>query len=138
MPQRALILFAHGARDPNWATPFKAVAQAVSALQPDIGVGLAFLEFMSPDLPTAAAQAVADGAVQVDVVPLFLGAGGHVRKDLPVILEGLRAAYPQVQFSLHPAIGEMSSVIQAMAQAAVSQTTQASPTSGGAAVQRSA
>jgi sirohydrochlorin cobaltochelatase len=48
-----LILFAHGARDPRWATPFEAVAAAVRAARPGLPVRLAFLAFMSPTLLTA-------------------------------------------------------------------------------------
>ena len=51
------------------------------------------------------------------VVPLFLGTGGHVRKDLPLLLDQLTAQHPQVTWQLQPAIGEIDSVIGAMASA---------------------
>ncbi|NBO77154.1 MAG: cobalamin biosynthesis protein CbiX, partial [Betaproteobacteria bacterium] len=106
----ALILFAHGARDPRWAQPFEAVAAELSRLCPDESVQLAYLEFMSPGLLEAAEAAVARGAQQVRVVPLFLGAGGHVRKDLPELLQTLRARHPMVHFELEQAIGERDEV----------------------------
>jgi sirohydrochlorin cobaltochelatase len=114
-----LLLFAHGARDPQWAQPFEAVAHAVRTQRPGTPVRLAFLEFMQPDLATAAADLAATGCTRVDVLPLFLGAGGHVRKDLPRLLDALRAAHPGVTFELHPAVGEMPAVVQAMASAAL-------------------
>ena len=113
-----LILFAHGARDLRWALPFEAVARRVSEARPGTAVRLAFLEFMHPDLPTAAAELAAAGCSAVEIVPLFLGAGGHVRRDLPAMLDTLRAGQPQVRWTLHPAVGELESVIQAMADAA--------------------
>lgn len=119
MSTTGLLLFAHGARDPNWALPFEAVAQIVRQQRPGMPVVLAFLEFMSPTLPEAGAQLAAQGCTEVAVVPLFLGAGGHVRKDLPALLAELSAAYPQVTWSLQPAIGEIDSVVQAMAEAAL-------------------
>ncbi|MCR5882038.1 CbiX/SirB N-terminal domain-containing protein [Rhizobacter sp. J219] len=119
MNSPGLLLFAHGARDPNWALPFEAVAGIVRARRPDMPVALAFLEFMSPALREAGAQLAAQGCTQVAVVPLFLGAGGHVRKDLPALLADLAAAHPQVTWSLQPAIGEIDSVVQAMADAAL-------------------
>lgn len=119
MSTPGLLLFAHGARDPNWALPFEAVAAIVRAQRPAMPVQLAFLEFMSPTLPEAGEQLAAQGCTEVAVVPLFLGAGGHVRKDLPTLLDGLAAAYPQVTWSLQPAIGEIDSVVQAMAEAAL-------------------
>jgi sirohydrochlorin cobaltochelatase len=112
-----LILFAHGARDPRWAAPFEAVAARVRVRSPSTEVRLAFLELMTPDLPSAGAELAAAGCAAVTVLPLFLGAGGHVRKDLPLILDGLRAAHPAVQWSLEPPVGELPAVIDAMAAA---------------------
>jgi len=113
-----LILFAHGARDPRWAAPFEAVAARIRSQRPGVEVRLAFLEFMSPDLAAAGAELARAGCTRVVVVPMFLGAGGHVRKDLPVRLDQLRAAWPAVRFGLQAAIGELPEVIEAMAQAA--------------------
>ena len=112
-----LLLFAHGARDPRWAEPFDAVAARVRSAAPTLIVQLAFLEFMTPTLREAGERLAAAGCTQVDVVPLFLGAGGHVRKDLPLLLGELRAAHPQVRWQLQRAIGEVDSVIDAMAAA---------------------
>ncbi len=114
-----LLLFAHGARDPNWALPFEAVAQLVRVGRPGLPVELAFLEFMSPNLPQAGHRLVALGCNDVAVVPLFLGAGGHVRKDLPVLLADLAHAHPRVTWRLQHAVGEVDSVIRAMAEAAM-------------------
>jgi sirohydrochlorin cobaltochelatase len=117
---RAIVLFAHGARDARWAEPFEAVAARVRAALPSVPVALAFLELMTPSLDEAAQRLVGDGATAIDVVPLFLGTGGHLRRDLPRLVEALRAAHPGLAVQLHPAIGEQPSVIEAMARAAVS------------------
>jgi sirohydrochlorin cobaltochelatase len=127
-PSSGLLLFAHGARDPAWAAPFVAVAQRIASRQPTVPVRLAFLEFMAPTMADAGAALAAAGCVQVHVVPLFLGAGGHVRKDVPQLLAALRAAHPAVRFTLHAAIGEHPAVIAAMAEAAL---LAASPSSSG-------
>ena len=114
-----LLLFAHGARDARWALPFEAVAAAVRSKRPAQPVRLAFLEFMAPDIRAAVGELVADGCDQVDVLPLFLGAGGHVRKDLPPLLDELRANHSQVTFTLHPAVGEAPGLVSAMADIAL-------------------
>jgi sirohydrochlorin cobaltochelatase len=116
---RGLLLFAHGARDPRWSAPFEAVAQRVRAQDPARVVALAYLEFMLPTLHEAGDRLVAAGCRHVDVLPLFLGAGGHVRKDLPLLLAALQAAHAGVVWALHPAVGEMPAVIDAMATAAL-------------------
>jgi sirohydrochlorin cobaltochelatase len=119
MTTPGLILFAHGAREPRWAAPFEAVALRVRAARPGLAVRLAYLEFMHPGLAEAGAQLVDAGCTQVAVLPLFLGAGGHVRKDLPLLLDALRAAHPGTAFTLHAAIGEIDSVVAAIADAAL-------------------
>jgi sirohydrochlorin cobaltochelatase len=113
-----LILFAHGARDPRWAGPFEAVAAQVRDARPQALVRLAFLEFMTPGLAQAGADLSDAGCRQVAVLPMFLGTGGHVRKDLPLLMDALRTAHPQVRFTLHPAVGEMTAVTAAMASVA--------------------
>lgn len=119
MNRPGLLLFAHGARDPQWALPFEAVVARIAAKQPGLPVVLAFLEFMTPNLAEAGKRLAGAGCTEVAVVPLFLGAGGHVRKDLPVLLEAMSKQHPEVRWSLAPAIGEVDSVVQAMAEAAL-------------------
>jgi sirohydrochlorin cobaltochelatase len=115
--KRGVLLFAHGARDPRWAEPFEDVARRIQRLDPSLSVQLAFLEFMTPSLSEAGKALAAEGCEHVDVVPLFLGAGGHVRKDLPTLLAELAHTISGVHWKLHPAIGEVDSVIEAMARA---------------------
>jgi sirohydrochlorin cobaltochelatase len=120
--KQGLLLFAHGARDPRWALPFEAVAGRIRLAEPDLCVELGYLEFMAPDLKTAGQRLADLGCQRVDVLPLFLGAGGHVRKDLPLLMDALSAQHPTVQWQLRSAIGEVDSVIAAMADAALTMT----------------
>ena len=122
-----LLLFAHGARDPNWALPFEDVVRRVRLAEPALQVELAFLEFMAPGLLEAGARLAGTGCGRVDIVPLFLGAGGHVRKDIPLLLAQLRSAHPQIRWELHGAIGEADEVVQAMAHAALALMRDAGP-----------
>ena len=114
-----LLLFAHGARDPAWAQPFEAVAHRCAEQRPGSAVALAFLEFMTPKLVDAGQALVKQGCTVIDVVPLFLGTGGHVRKDIPVLLAQLQALHRGVQWRLHPAVGESTELIEAMARVAL-------------------
>jgi sirohydrochlorin cobaltochelatase len=118
---RGIILFAHGARDPRWAEPFERLAVRVRARTPGTEVRLAFLERMTPDLRSAAAELAAAGVGSIRIVPLFFGQGGHVRNDLPVLVDGLRQRHPEVAFSLAVAIGEDDAVLDALAEVCVRQ-----------------
>ncbi|PZP28062.1 MAG: cobalamin biosynthesis protein CbiX [Roseateles depolymerans] len=113
-----LLLFAHGARDPAWARPFEAVAARLSKARPGVPLTLAYLEFMAPDLPTAGEQLVAAGCTCVHILPLFLGTGGHVRRDVPALLETLQQRHGDaVTWKLHPPLGEHEAVLAAIADA---------------------
>jgi sirohydrochlorin cobaltochelatase len=119
MTTHGLILFAHGARDPRWAMPFQAVAERIAQQQPQLQLRLAFLELMTPSLAQAGAELSAAGCTQVDVLPMFLGTGGHLRTDLPPMMDSLRERHPQVHWRLHQAVGEQPLVREAMAAAAL-------------------
>ncbi|MEO7152599.1 MAG: CbiX/SirB N-terminal domain-containing protein [Burkholderiaceae bacterium] len=125
--RRGLLLFAHGARDPRWAMPFRDVAARIGARAPTVAVELAFLEFMAPDLLDAGRRLADTGCSRVDVVPLFLGSGGHVRKDLPALMQTLAGERPDVAWTMRPAIGEVDAVIEAMALAALASMEQSAP-----------
>jgi sirohydrochlorin cobaltochelatase len=113
--ERALILFAHGARAASWALPFQRLRELTASQRPDVAVSLAFLELMTPSLPDEAAALVARGVRDLTIVPIFLGQGGHLLRDLPLLVEGLRAAHPAVTITTVPAVGEDAAVLAAMA-----------------------
>jgi sirohydrochlorin cobaltochelatase len=114
MSKKALILFAHGARDPRWAAPFQRLQAMTQASTPETTVELAFLEFMTPNLPDLVTQLVTDGVEEVVITPIFLGQGGHVLRDLPILLDELRGKYPQLSLKLEQAVGEEESVLHAI------------------------
>ncbi len=115
----AILIFAHGSRDPLWRAPVEAVAAAVRAQAPGSHVSCAYLELCTPDLPTAAAQAVEAGATEVRVLPLFFGMGKHAREDLPQLMEQLRQDHPSVSFRLLPTAGEQPRLTALLAELAL-------------------
>ena len=113
---RGIVLFAHGARDARWAEPFERLAEKLRLLcGPDTPVSLAFLELMTPDLPAAVAAQVAAGCTSITFVPVFFGQGGHVRRDLPLVIEACRTAHPGVDIRAVVPVGEDDAVLDALA-----------------------
>ena len=127
MSRQALILFAHGARDARWAAPFQRLQQIAATQLPAVAVRLAFLELMTPQLPEALAALIADGCTQVTVVPVFLGQGGHVLRDLPLLIEQQRALYPELDLEVAAAAGENRDVLNAIAQYCIGAVERRSP-----------
>ena len=120
--RKGIVLFAHGSRDPEWARPFERIAAALSKRE-EFLVKIAYLELMQPSLDTAIADLVASGVASIRIVPLFFGAGGHVREDLPRLVA---AANPPVQVTIDPPIGEQAGVVEAIA-GAIARGARASP-----------
>lgn len=110
----ALILFGHGSRDAQWAQPLEALR---AALAPRYDVELAYLEIMPPTLEEAVARLAARGARRVRVVPVFLGQGAHLKRDLPALAAAAGARHPGLEIALEPALGEQPAVIAALADA---------------------
>jgi sirohydrochlorin cobaltochelatase len=115
MSKPAIILFAHGARDPSWADPFQKIKRLLEAKHPGAAVELAFLELMEPSLPDAVAKLARAGHRSITIAPIFMAQGGHLKNDLPQILDALRADYPGTSLKLLPAIGDVDAILAAIA-----------------------
>ena len=115
----AVILFAHGARDPRWAEPFLRVAERVRETAPDVAVEVAYLEHLQPSLDEAARRLAQRGARVIRVVPLFLGRGGHLRVQVPRLVATAAAALPGVAIELALPAGDDDAVIDALAEFSV-------------------
>lgn len=114
-PRSALVLFAHGARDPEWAEPFRAIAVRVSASRKDLAVKLAFLELQPPSLADAITELAATGHRAIHVAPLFMAQGGHLKKDVPALLAEIGKRQPALTIELLPAIGDVPGLRDAIA-----------------------
>ncbi len=110
-----ILLLAHGSRQPDWARPFEAVLASLRRARPDLSVELAYLEFMQPTLRAALDTAGAGGCRRLDIVPLFLGAGGHLQRDIPQTVREAQTRHPKMDVRIAPAAGECPNVIEALA-----------------------
>ncbi len=117
--KHGIVLFAHGSRDPLWHKPMDAVAAHIATLSPDTPVVCAYLELSTPDLTTATQTLLQRGVQGITILPMFLGVGKHAREDLPELVANLRSRYPDTRFSLQPAVGEDTRLVQLMAQIAL-------------------
>ena len=116
----AIVLFAHGARDPQWVQPFRKIRRAIVRKRPGTAVELAFLEIMEPPLADAVAKLVKAGHKRITVATLFMAQGGHLKRDLPKILDAIRAEHRGAEITLLPAIGDVDAVLEAISDWLVS------------------
>jgi sirohydrochlorin cobaltochelatase len=109
-----LILLAHGSHDPDWCAPFIDLASGLGHDQ----VRLAFMEMATPTLATVAQALLTQypDTQRLDVLPLFMAAGGHLRHDVPRLLQTLTEQYPHVTCTMLPPVGQHPKVVAAITQ----------------------
>jgi sirohydrochlorin cobaltochelatase len=112
---KGIILFGHGARNPEYIEPFKRIRALVEQQTPGVLVEIGFLELTQPPLEASIECLVQRGVSQVRVVPIFFAPGRHVLKDLPQLLGNALDRFPNVEFEVAACVGEVDSVIAAMA-----------------------
>ncbi len=75
-------------------------------------VRVAYLQFARPGIKEALDRCIADGARRIIVYPYFLSSGMHVTKDIPGIIESIRAEAPDVEFIYTEPLGINSKLAQ--------------------------
>ena len=99
----ALLLIAHGSRHPEANDDLHHVARCLR--ERGRQVVASFLELASPTPLEAGRECVEQGAGRVVLVPYFLSAGVHVRRDLAAIRDALAEQFPGVTFVLAEPLG---------------------------------
>lgn len=116
---KGVLLFGHGARNPEWVEPFERIRDAMKAREPNTPVEPGYLELSRPNFDEAVDCLVRQGATQIVVVPIFMAAGRHVKKDLPQMAASAMDRHPGLEISLAPPVGEAPPVLAAMAEFAL-------------------
>jgi sirohydrochlorin ferrochelatase len=112
----ALLLIAHGSRQPEANDDLYHVAAILRGRGQ--AVVEAFLELAEPDIDGGASRCVELGARRVVLVPYFLSAGVHVRRDLAAARDRLAGRYPHVEFVLAEPLGRHPLLPEVVAQRA--------------------
>ena len=116
---KGILLFGHGARNPEWAQPFHRIRDAILARQPEALVEPGFLELMRPTFDEGIDCLVRQGAAEIVVVPIFMAAGSHVKKDLPQMAADAMGRHAGLVITLAAPVGEAEPVLAAMAEYAL-------------------
>lgn len=106
----ALLLIAHGTRNPRGAEEMSVLVEQVRA-RIAAPVAAAWLEdFAEPDVTTAVGSLLEQGAGAIVAIPFLSFAAGHAKTDVPGELAAARAAHPGADLrhgrvlGLHPGL----------------------------------
>jgi sirohydrochlorin ferrochelatase len=109
----AVLLIAHGSRRQSANDDLHELAARLAAQGTYPIVEACFLELSEPDIPSGGRRCVSRGASCVLLIPYFLSAGVHLRRDLTAARAELSRLYPSVDFRLgaplgpHPVLDEL-------------------------------
>jgi sirohydrochlorin ferrochelatase len=114
----ALLLIAHGSRQDEANTDLLDLAAQLRQRGDYTVVEASFLELTRPDIDEAGADCVAQGARRVILLPYFLSAGVHVRRDLSEACARLAARFRDVEFRLAEPLGPHPFLLEIVAERA--------------------
>jgi sirohydrochlorin ferrochelatase len=129
MLRTGLLLIAHGSREPEANADLLYLVTQVRNRGCYTVVEAAFLELAEPNIIEGGMRCVGQGAKRVLLVPYFLSAGVHVRRDLALARQRLSELHPEVEFRLAEPLGRHPLLLEVVCQRA-GESSRSSPTSG--------
>lgn len=112
---KAILYIGHGTRSKKGAEEARAFIEKVIGRIDVLIQEISFLELSEPLIEEGFKRCVERGATEINVVPLFLLAAGHIKQDIPLALAGLQASFPDVQVTVREPFGVQGKILDAVA-----------------------
>ena len=113
-PGTAVVLVAHGSRDPRAAAATRALARSVAAARPEWDVHDSYLDHSLPRPVDVLARLAASGRRRAVMVPLLLTAAYHGRVDVPAEVAAARAAGLRLDVDITDVLGPTDGRVDAL------------------------
>jgi sirohydrochlorin cobaltochelatase len=97
MTKIGVMVCGHGSRDDEAIGEFAAVAAGIARRLPQYPVASGFLEFARPIIRDGLDKLRGQGVERILTVPGMLFAAGHVKNDIPSVLNEYTAQFPQLR-----------------------------------------
>lgn len=111
---KAVLYVGHGTRSKIGATEARHFIESIMGKVPVDIQELSFLELTSPTINEGFIRCVERGATEIVVVPILLLTAGHMKKDIPEVMNSLNEQYPHINVVLTDAFGVQEEIIDAM------------------------
>ncbi|MFP7296621.1 sirohydrochlorin chelatase [Neobacillus niacini] len=113
---KAILYIGHGTRSKKGAVEIRSFIEKVKARIDAPIQELSFLELTEPLIEEGFEKCVLQGATEIDVVPLFLLAAGHIKHDIPLALSPLLDRYPTIPVEIKNPFGVQEVILDAVAE----------------------
>ncbi len=120
MPEQSdtrVLLVGHGSQDEDGVAENRCFA-ALLAARIGSPVEPCFLEFADPPLIDGLTACAAQRPRRIVVLPLFLGAAGHQKNDVPALLNWAKGQWPATAISYGVPLGAQYALVEALADRA--------------------
>lgn len=124
---KAILYIGHGTRSKQGAEEARSFVHRVME-RIDIPIQeLSFLELTEPSIAQGFTKCIEKGASEITVVPIFLLAAGHIKKDIPDTLDELKKQYPEVIVKVKDPFGVQELLLDGLAELIISSAGDISP-----------
>ncbi|MEJ8641813.1 CbiX/SirB N-terminal domain-containing protein [Streptomyces sp. MS1.HAVA.3] len=113
-PAPALLVIAHGSRDPRHAATVHALTRRTRELRPGMRVETAFLDFNTPSVGQALSALYLSGVREVVALPLLLTRAFHAKSDIPAALAESTARLPGLSVRVADVLGPSPLLLSAL------------------------
>ncbi|WP_374103566.1 sirohydrochlorin chelatase [Streptomyces sp. ISL-86] len=110
----ALLVIAHGSRDPRHAATVHALTRRVRALRPGLRVETAYLDFNAPRVDQVLSSLYLSGVRDVVALPLLLTRAFHAKADIPAVLSEATTRLPGLSVSVADVLGPSPLLVSAL------------------------
>jgi sirohydrochlorin cobaltochelatase len=108
----AVLLIGHGTRRAAGVAEFHHLADQLRQALPDRVCLAGFLELVEPGVPEALETLRQQGFHRIIALPALLMAAGHVKNDIPVMLNAFQSEHPDVQIAFGADLGIHPNLLQ--------------------------
>ncbi|MCC6134749.1 MAG: sirohydrochlorin chelatase [Candidatus Contendobacter sp.] len=108
----AVLLIGHGTRRAAGVAEFHQLAEQLRQALPERKCLSGFLELVDPSVPEALETLWQEGFRRITALPALLLAAGHIKNDIPVILNAFQAEHPGLEITFGADLGIHPKLLQ--------------------------
>ncbi|MDX6279500.1 MAG: hypothetical protein QOH03_571 [Kribbellaceae bacterium] len=105
MTAPALVVLAHGSRDPRSAATVHSLVACLREMRDDLRIEASFLDHCPPTPYQVIGKLAAEGVEEVVVLPLLLSTAFHARTDIPAVIDESRSRFPDLRIIASDVLG---------------------------------
>ncbi|TYS51883.1 sirohydrochlorin chelatase [Bacillus infantis] len=112
----AILYIGHGTRSKKGAQEARDFLNRIIGKSAAPIQEMSFLELAEPSIGEAYGNCIHRGATSIRVVPIFLLSAGHIKEDIPDVLEKLKNIFPDVPVEMADPFGVQQAIIHAVCE----------------------